>query len=629
MLDALRKAAGTWLAKLLLVILVASFAVWGISGQIVGGLGGNTVITAGDTTVSVIEYRLAYDRQISVLSQRFGQQLTREQAQALGIDNQVLAQLVAGAVLDEQARLMKLGLSDQRLAELTAEDPAFAGVNGQFDRARFEFVLRQVGMRPEDYFKSRSQVAIRQQIVEAVSDGMDAPDTLLKAVAIYQGEDRSIEFVTIPASVAGEIADPEDSVLSAWFDERKSTYAAPEFRKFAYVKLEPEDIADPAAITDEQARKDYDANVDRYTTPEKREVFQIVFASEEEAKQARERIADGATFAEIVAQQGKTDADTSLGTVTKADIADTAIAEAAFSLQADQVSDVVAGAFGPVLVHVTTITPEIVQPFETVKDQIKKEIALNEAARVLLDVHDDYEDARAGGDTLAEAAAKLQLKLVTVDAIDRTGRDPDGEIITGLPESPELIRGAFDTEPGVENPAISIGSSGFVFYELVSITPARDRTLDEVRAKVLADWKTEQTSNRVATIAREIETKVKDGTPMAEAVGDLSLEPQTKLGLKREADDADLGKSGVEAVFGVPVGGTGTIRAPSDNSWIVFKVTESFEPAGAGPDSVPQDVRDGFAAGMADDLLDQLVTRLQDQFEVTVNQSAINRALSF
>ncbi len=629
MLDALRNAAGTWVAKLLLVLLIASFAVWGISGQIVGGIGGNSVITAGETSVSVIEYRLAYDRQLNILSQRFGQRLTREQAQALGVDNQVLAQLVAGAVLDEQARTMGLGLSDQRLATLTAEDPAFQGANGQFDRNRFEYVLRQIGMRPEDYLKNRSQVAIRQQIVEAVSDGMVAPDAFLKAVAIYQGEDRTIEYVTLPASVAGEIPDPAPDVLTKWFEDHKSSYTAPEFRKIAYVKLEPEDIADPAAVADDEVRKDYEKNIARYTTPERRTVEQLVFVSEAEARAARERIADGATFAEIVAAEGKTEADTALGTVTKAEIPDPAIAEAAFSLESGKVSEVVAGAFGPVLLLVRDVTPEVIQPFDQVKDQIRMEIAVNEATRVLLDVHDSYEDARAGGDSLQEAATKLRLKVRTVEAIDSSGNGPDGAPIADLPASTELVRSAFDSEPNIENPPINIGSSGFVFYEVLSVTPARDRTLDEVRTKVLADWKSQTLSDKVAAKAREIEAKVKDGTPMAEAVADLALEPQSKFGLKRDADDADIGKSGVAAVFSVPVNGTGTTRGPQDNSWIVFKVTESFEPAGVGPDTVPEDLRDSFASGLADDLLDELVARLQDEYEVTVNQSAINRALSF
>ena len=110
MLASLRSAAGTWVAKLLLLLLVLSFAVWGISGQVANGFGGNALVTAGSTKVAPIEYRLAYDRQLAVMSQQFGTRLTREQARALGIEDQVLAQLVAGAVLDEQASELGLGL---------------------------------------------------------------------------------------------------------------------------------------------------------------------------------------------------------------------------------------------------------------------------------------------------------------------------------------------------------------------------------------------------------------------------------------------------------------------------------------------------------------------------------------
>ena len=86
MLEKLRTAAGTWVAKLLLLILVVAFATWGISGQLTQNAGGNTVVFAGDSTVSTTEYRLAYDLQLNTLSQRFGQRLTREQAKALGVD---------------------------------------------------------------------------------------------------------------------------------------------------------------------------------------------------------------------------------------------------------------------------------------------------------------------------------------------------------------------------------------------------------------------------------------------------------------------------------------------------------------------------------------------------------------
>lgn len=627
MLESMRSAAGTWVAKLLLLLLVVSFAIWGISGQMMSQFGGDQVVTAGGTHVTAVEYRLAYDRQLNVMSQQFGQRLTRDQANALGIDNQVLSQLVAGAVLDEQARKLGLGLSKDRLAELTWDDPTFRGADGKFDRQAFEYILRQIGMRPEDYLKNRAQVAVRQQIVEAVSDGLEAPDTFLRAVALYRGEDRTIDYLPLPKSLVEPIAAPGDDVLKAWFEENKKNYAAPEFRKLSYVKLEPEDIMDAAAVTEEQARQDYDKNKSHFTTAETRKIDQLVLSADA-AKAASDAIKGGATFDKVVADQGKTAADVALGSLTKDRIADKAVADAAFALQANQVSDVVQGAFGPVLVRVSEITPETVKTFDEVKDQIRKELALAEANRILLDVHDSYEDARAAGESMKAAADKLKLKMVTIDAIDRAGQQPDGTIVNDLPDSRNLIQAAFTAESGTENPPLNVGTNGFVFYEVDEITPARDRTLDEVREKVVADWTAAEATKRLKAKADELEKRLKDGASLDVIAGELKLEKQTKRGLKREADDADFGREGASAMFAMGQGGTGIVPAPAGDAQILFKVAEVFEPAGADKSAVPEDAQKQFASGMSDDLLDQIVAQLQGEYQATINQAAITRALA-
>jgi peptidyl-prolyl cis-trans isomerase D len=630
MLGILRSAAGTWVAKALLSLLVLSFLAWGVTTRMAGGFlaGHHAVITAGSTTVSITEYRLAYDRQINMLQQQIGQRISREQARAYGIDNQVLAQLVSGAVLDEQARKLGLGFSKDRLAELTRQEPAFQGPNGQFDRRLFESRLRELGMRPEDYLKNRAQVAVRQQIVEAVSDGLKAPDTFFKAVALYRGEDRTIDYLTLPKALVEPIQAPSDSVLQAYFETNKKTYAAPEDRKFSYVRLEPEDIMDISAVTDQQVSDDYNKNKGRYTTPEMRTIEQLVFPTLDAAKAASDSLKTGATFDKIVTAQGKTQADTLLGTLSKDKISDKAVADAAFALAVNEVSPVVQGTFGPVLLRVTEIKPEVVKPLAEVSDQIRKDLALGEASRILLDVHDNYEDTRAAGSTLAEAAAKLKLKDVTVEAIDRTGLKPDGTIIKDLPASPDLIKAVFEAEPNTENEALTTTNNGFVFYELTSITPARDRTLDEVRQRVVADWTTEETTKRLTAKADELDKRLKAGTTLDVIAGELKLEKQTKRGVKREADDVDFGKDGAAAMFGVGEGGTGLIPSPTGEGQILFKVAEVFEPAGADASSVPDDAQKSFTQGMSDDLLDQLVAQLQTQYAVSIDQAAVAQAVA-
>src|SRR5690606_24694561 len=368
-----------------------------------------------------------------------------------------------------------LGVSKDKLAELAASDPAFRDADGRFDRTRFELVLQQVGMRPADYLREREQAAVRQQIIEAVAGGLSVPDELLSSIARYRGVDRTVEYIPLPRSMVEPIDPPEEAVLETWFEEHKADYAAPEYRTINYVKLEAEDIADPSVISDEQVRSYYESHRDRYTTPEKRTIEQINFATEEGANAAREGMRTGTTFEDLVQRQGKTLQDVNLGSLTRAEISDQALAEAAFSLEENQVSNVVQGAFGPVILRVTEITPETVTPIAQVQEQIRKELALDEANKVLLDTYDAYEDARAAGDTLEEAAQKLNLTMRTIDAVDQSGRRPDGTAVSDVPSLSSLLDEAFKIEVGVENPPINLPGNGFLFYEVSDITPARDR----------------------------------------------------------------------------------------------------------------------------------------------------------
>ncbi|MCU0831862.1 MAG: SurA N-terminal domain-containing protein [Rhizobiaceae bacterium] len=448
MLDSLRKASSGWVAKLLLGLLVISFAVWGVSSSMLTGPQSASVIEAGNARVTPIEFRLAYDRQIRAISQQFGQRLTREQAQTFGVDQQVIQQLSAGALLDHLASDMSLGITDDKLALLTSQDPSFANSGGQFDRALFDRVLREVGMRPEDYLSNRAQVARRQQIVDSAGEDIAVPAAFLDALSIHQGETRDVSFLVLPQSLVEPVALADEAALKAWFEENKARYALPEFRGVRYVKLEPEDLAAQVTVTDEELRADYDTNIARHTVAETRTIQQLLFSDRAAADAARASLDAGKTFDDLIIEQGKTAADATLGTLAKDAMTDAALAEAAFAVAAvNGVTPVVDGAFGPAILRVTQITPAAVTPFEQVKEQIRGELQLQRAADNVLEAHDAYEDARAGGESMMEAAAKTGLKVVEIAAISRTAALPDGTSKTDLPAAQDLLRTVFEARP--------------------------------------------------------------------------------------------------------------------------------------------------------------------------------------
>jgi peptidyl-prolyl cis-trans isomerase D len=629
MLDILRRGAQGWVAKFLLIMLVASFGVWGISGSILNA-GGTAVITVGDTEVSPNEFRLAYDRQVSAVGRQIGQRLTTEQARAFGVENQVYSQLIAGALLDEQAREMNLGLSDERLATLIADDTAFHDFNGRFDRNNFRRVLSSVGMSEEDYLKSRGQVAVRTQIVEAVSDGFAAPDALVRALAQYDAETRDVNYLLLTKSTIDPVAAPGDSELSAWFEENKARYAAPEYRKITYVKLQNQDIADPAAIAAETVRADYEARKDRYTTPETRTIDQLVFADRAAADAAAAELAGGKSFDQLITDQGRTANDVRIGSFAKTTVPDQSLADAIFAVtDAGGTTPVVDGQFGPVILRVSDITPESSKSFEEMEPEIREQLALAEAAQVLLDVHDAYEDGRASGMTLAEAAAQQKLTPVTIDAIDRSGQTPEGNVVRDIPESQALLRDAFDTEIGVETPPINIGAEGFVWFEVNDITNARDRTLDEVRDRVVADWTAMKTSEALGAKAEELKQRLEKGAELSAIAEELSAAVETKYALTRGDVDAVFGEAAVASAFSGPNGVVEVANDASGDNRILLQVTSVNDASAVTAGSVSPEQRAQVSQQMADDILDQLVARLQADYGVSVNRELAERALAF
>lgn len=627
MLTFLRAASKGWVSKILLLLLILSFAVWGVAGQMGGGLGGSAVVTAGATKVSPVEYRLAYNRQVNVLSQRFGQQLSVEQARLLGVESQVIQQLVGGAVLDEQARVMKLGLSEDRLAALIAEDQSFQGLTGQFDRAQFTRVLANVGMSETDYIESREKFAMRQQIIEATTDGMNAPETFLSALFEFQGQTRDVRYITVDESTLGEIAAPDDADLTTYFVANKDNYRAPEYRSFKMVKLTTDLLLDSVPVSDEDVRAEYDANLTRYSVPEMRTIQQLVFPDKAAADAALAKIRAGQSFEDAVIEAGRKMEDVTLGTFEKVKVPDQKLAEAAFALpDTNSVSDVLDGTFGPILVHVSQITTGSTKAFAEVSDEIRRDLARVAAGDIILNVHDGYEDARAAGSTIEEAAAAQKLDVVTIEAVDREGLDMDGKPIDLGVEKDEIIDAVFSAEIETENPPLNAGRDGFIWYEVSSITPERDRTLDEVRDEVAANWLLQEKSNQLDAEATRLVEAVKAGGELATLAEEKNYPIDSKFGLTRTSDDADFGSNGVSAVFSVGPNGVAFSKGATGNNRLVFEVTAISSPLG-GADTLQPELANTVTTSLQSDLLDQMVNRLQLEFPASVNQTAIQQAI--
>lgn len=621
MLKSLRKSASGIVAKILMGLLILSFAVWGIA-DVFRGFGSQTLATIGDSEITIAEFRQLYQERLQQISQQLKRGISPDQARAFGIPDQILNEQLAEAALNDQAKSLGLALSDEELAKRVQSNPAFFGPSGSFDPVYFDRLLRSNGFTEARFVEAERGLALRQQLIQSLGGGIEVPQVLKAALARYEGEERSVNYAMLtPASIAAP-ADPSDEVLRTFYDERKVAFRAPEFRKIGVMVLTPEALASSVTVTDAEVEAAYNANLSTYGTPEKRVVQQLVFPSEDEAKAAAERIAAGTPFADIVAERKLSPKDVDLGDVSRADIVDKQVADAAFSLPAEGTSGVIAGRFGPVIVHIGAITPGTTQPLAEVAPAIRAALQVNAARRAMLTTYDKVEDERAGGAQLAEIAGKVGIALQSFDTSIQ-GQTPDGAAIASFPGRSEVLRGAFASEVDAENDPVQLPQSGgYVWYEVEAVTPPRERSFEEARAQVLDRWKQDQTAQALDARLEELKAKIAAGTPFDQAVTAAGLELRAANGLRRGRTADGVPEDIMAAVFETPEGGVGSALAEGGDSRLLFQVLRASVPEnGTTDEKLITDMRQG----MENDLMTEYLVELQSRLGARINRAALDQ----
>ncbi|WP_305988164.1 peptidylprolyl isomerase [Roseibium sp. MMSF_3544] len=621
MLDALRKGAGTWVAKLFIALLIFSFAIWGVT-DFLTGFGQNTAAKVGDTEVSLLDFDRTYRQDLNNLSQQLGRVFTREEGNQLGIPQQALGRLIAEAALNNTATDMQLSLSDQRLAEIIQSDPAFRGLNGRYDRSRLDQILRANGYQEDEYVVQRRQVAERSQLVEGIAGNLRAPNTYLEVLAAYQNETRSADYLLITADTIGDIEDPDANALNAYYEENKAEFRAPEYREIKLLQLTSETLARPEDVVEADARAEYELRADDYFQTERRKVRQMSFPSQEAAEEAAAELAGGKTFDDLMGERNLSDNDVTLGVMAKADFLDETLGDAAFSLAAGTSSGAVEGRFSTVILNVEEVLPEATRPFEEVKDEIVENLAREQAEREILDLLDEIEDARAGGALLDEVSERFSLEIETPQAFDQTGKSETGSDVT-LPDADGLVAGTFDSDVGIENDVIQLGDQGFIWYEVAKVIPTRERALDEVRDDVVTAWKADELTRRLDETAASFLERMNNGTPLLALAAEGELEVQTAEGLVRNTPSGNLGQDAISEVFNGPVGTNAATGSADGSGRIVLKVTDASVPAFDSADPSMAQLATQLSQQMRDSLVGQFITDRENQAGVVINQAGV------
>src|SRR5690606_34925458 len=163
MLDNLRNFGRSWIAKVLLGVLIIAVAGFGIPSVFLD-LNANTVARVGDQNISIRDFDRVYRSQINQYANQTGRAPTAQQSVSFGLPNAAITRLANDASLVMLADQLGLGASDAKLAELVRRDPSFAGALGLFDADEFSAVLRQSGYTESEYLNLQRRASEREQL---------------------------------------------------------------------------------------------------------------------------------------------------------------------------------------------------------------------------------------------------------------------------------------------------------------------------------------------------------------------------------------------------------------------------------------------------------------------------------
>ena len=265
--------------------------------------------------------------------------------------------------------------------------------------------------------------------------------------------------------------------------------------------------------------------------------------------------------------------------------------------------------------------------YEQVASQIKTEIAESRVRTEIGNLRDKIEDERAAGSTLAEIARKLGLKAVTIEAVDRSGRGPDGKPVTGLPQTPNVVSAAFASDVGVDTEALQLPNGGYLYFDVTGVTPSRERSLDEVKEQVATRWRDDEIARRLQSKADDLLGKLKAGTAFAQVASDAGLKVETASDLQRGKPGGFMPAKAVEAAFRTPKGVATSVEGDKDSERFVFRVTDVVDPAFDANSSQGKAITDTLRSSHNEDILTEYIARLENDFGVAINQAALNQVV--
>ncbi len=625
MLQFIRGTVGTWIVKGLFVLLIASFAIWGI-GDIFRSHGpASTVAEIGPTKIAAAELDQEVRKQINRLRPMFGGQFDLEQAKQMGLISQTLDQMIQRALFDLAARDAGLDAGDDLVRKRIQSIPGFHNQQGEFDPELARRALAANSLSEGALAGMIREETGRSLVLGAVMTGASAPAPLVDALYRFRQEKRVAETVTLANDKMPEPAAPDEAELTRYHEDKAVRFTAPEYRALTVGLVTVDDLAKTTEVTEDEIKAAYDGRADEFQTGERRGFLQVLAETEDKARAVAEKARALKGDLEAAAKAEGLEV-AAIGPAAEADVPE--IGASVFALEAGAIPDAFKSDLGWHVVKVTRIEPARTRTLADVRDDVVTQLRKDRAADAMPHLVNHIEDALAGGSTLEEAAAKYRFRLVKIAATDSEGATPEGGKVKDVADLPAVLQAAFALAQGARSPVTEGADNNSFLVRVDGVTPSHLKPLTEVKDQAIAAWKAEQRAKAAASKAEEIENQLKaGGTPEAVARATGAVAAVTgELAREPGPGGPSLPPALLKSLFTLAPGATA--RAATADGQVVARLKSVIAADPAAAAGAVKSLADAERKQLSEDLLAQFADALRLAYPVRINQEYIRTMFS-
>ena len=310
----------TSVSKIFVWILLG-FLFVGLIGFGTGNLSGNikTIGKIGETEITVNQYVRALQTELRNTSQQFGQQLTLQQLQAFGIQQQVLARLVTDKLLENEASKLSLSVDDKTVRDNIVSLNVFKGPDGNFNQDAYNFALENAGYTSTEFEEEIRAETARNILSQSILSGNITNKLQAELLASFLLEERSFNIQILkPENISFTVKDPSDEQLESFLEINVDDYTVPESKAITYAVLQPEMLIDIVESDDSILEKIYDEKKQEYNKPEQRTLERLSFLNMDEANSVMAEVTKSLTdFDKLLSDRNLSYEDVLYGTITE------------------------------------------------------------------------------------------------------------------------------------------------------------------------------------------------------------------------------------------------------------------------------------------------------------------------